>query len=161
MTTKRIRPEQVLYSGAITILEHKASYTESKLITEEYGGRLATLKDMIIQLGADSTFSDRVNGQGFWLGDNPGLKVKGWCRINYLEGALEPVSREEWEELTPKDRAYSPGGLGPVALGFSYKDGDRCLSVFADIPGGFLATRIAIVKDKQDSAEPKMLLRKG
>ena len=140
--TKTIQSQEVSTTHSITILHQKGNYADSMKIASQNGGRLAPLKEFITQL-KDDAFYQQAKGAWYWL-DGKGLDLVGHCRIDYDKGTLNKVTKEAWDSLPIRERAYAWKGSGPLALGVLYVRDGR-LGVGADFGPLNVAPRVAFV----------------
>jgi hypothetical protein len=163
-----IAQAQEVSRSMIQIVNQSANYQDSKRIAAENGGRLVTLKEFITALKTDSTLFDRSRRNWYWLGDEPGLKLSGYCKIDYENGTIASISEKKWNALPLEEKAYAYEGNGPLALYIDYYGrGVRRLDVDAnDVPAN-VATRVTFVafeegalKNGVQSSVPAHLLRK-
>ena len=111
----------------IIILDQCATRSEAKRIATVNGSRLISVKEFILAI-KDPTQYKRLEGRRYWTADY-GLKLSGYCKIDYENGTIVKVSESEWEKLTREQRAYAYGGSGPVILSLDYDYGGLVVDV--------------------------------
>jgi hypothetical protein len=97
------------------MLDQLADFLGSKRIAAEHNGRLATLKEFISALRSDPSLF--AASSIYWLGDKPGLRIAGFCRIDYEKEALVQVPKREWSALPLHEKAYANWGQGHISIG--------------------------------------------
>jgi len=141
-------PENVGYvskkSSSVKIIEQKANFEDSKMIATQNNGRLLTLKEFIMKL-KEPDFYEKTTGFWYWLGNEPGLKISGNCKIDYEKGTIEPVSESVWKTLPSEQKAYAWSGNHPLRRDVRSEDADRRLDVDADGGPEYVAPRVAVV----------------
>lgn len=149
------KPRERLAQPEITLLERRAKlHPTAEGLAGENGGRLLTLREFLRAL-KDPRQYEMFKGDWYWLGDEPGLKANGRCRVDYEEGRLVPVaSKAEWDALPPEEKAYAQKGIGHLAVFVLRPDSDsgmRLVLFAGNYPGAEdskVKARVAIVKSE-------------
>ncbi|MGD0510449.1 MAG: hypothetical protein ABSA33_01280 [Candidatus Micrarchaeaceae archaeon] len=129
---------------SVRIIEKNANFEDSKMIATQNNGRLLTLKEFIMKL-KEPDFYEKTKGFRYWLGNEPGLKISGNCKIDYEKGTIEPVSESVWKTLPLEQKAYAWSGNHPLDLDVGSGDAVRRLVVDASDGPGDVAPRVAVV----------------
>jgi hypothetical protein len=154
------RNQEVSGTGQITILDRTASFPEVMEIAAQSSGRLATLREFVVQLEKDPDLLERARGHQYWINDWPGPEINGFCRIDHENGSLVLVSKREWKRLPVQDRAYAAKGAGRLVLHVNYGYhawGGGCLLGVYAVAWPDDVARVAIVAlggDTQNSGSP-------
>ncbi len=106
------------------------SFDEAMSLAARSGMRLPTLKDFIKALDENKNFQGEVVDSWYWVSDAGGLKIKGFCGIDYGKGTLYEC--EEWNVLEKKYVAYATYGPGPISIKFMGDDGKAFIAANAD-----------------------------
>ena len=131
-------------SSSVKIIEQEADFETSKKLAAQNKGRLLTLKEFIMKL-KEPDFYEKTKGFRYWLGNEPGLKISGNCKIDYEKGTIEPVSESVWKTLPLEQKAYAWSGNHPLDLDVGSGDAVRRLVVDASDGPGDVAPRVAVV----------------
>ncbi|MHB1830473.1 MAG: hypothetical protein ACYCO0_03705 [Candidatus Micrarchaeaceae archaeon] len=114
------------------ILNQKLTYPEAQKMAQDMDSRLPTLKEFIMALKEDPKLYERAKGREgmmYWLGDESGISISGFCRIDYENCTLVPVSEEAWKKLPDSERAFANEGSGHMVLYVFSGDGVGRLGV--------------------------------
>jgi len=132
-------------SSSVKIIEQEADFETSKKLAAQNKGRLLTLKEFIMKL-KEPDFYEKTKGFRYWLGNEPGLKISGNCKINYEEGTIESVPESVWKTLPLEQKAYAWSGNHPLWLCVWSGVAGWRLGVFAVIEPVSVAPRVAFVE---------------
>jgi len=131
--------------SSVKIIEQEADFETSKKLAAQNKGRLLTLKEFIMKL-KEPDFYEKTKGFRYWLGNEPGLKISGNCKINYEEGTIESVPESVWKTLPLEQKAYAWSGNHPLWLCVWSGVAGWRLGVFAVIEPVSVAPRVAFVE---------------
>jgi|GEM_PF-1610600 hypothetical protein len=120
-------------------LNQRVSLTDAKRIAREQGGELPSIKEFVIWLKDPQNFR-KANRKFFWLREGPGLNFEGPCRIDYKNGAIEPMKdKNEWLALPDMEKAWAYPGNGPLQLGVGFQSELLRLGLYGNNPPDDLA----------------------
>jgi hypothetical protein len=127
MESKSARPKVVAQTKItpIVILDQRVDFAGAQLIVKSTGDQqLPSLKEFILWLSIDANFQ-HAQGSNYWLREKSKLKISEHCKIDYKNGSIKPVSKEEWEKLPEGHRAWASPGKRAIQLmvGRSFEDG--------------------------------------
>jgi hypothetical protein len=91
-------------------------------LATRHAGRLPTLSEFIIALDKDEDILRKVMNKWVWLAEGSGPVTKGYHRINYEDGTIRLIGRENGEinSVLPHEKAHVDEGHGIVPVGSQY-----------------------------------------
>jgi hypothetical protein len=101
--------------GNVTILNQSASFVDASMLAKKYGGELPSLEELMSWLKNKNNFKMAL-GESYWLREEPGLEVSGYCKIDYDQGTIEEVSQAEYNSLPFESKIWVDSGDGPLTL---------------------------------------------
>ncbi len=127
-----MQAKQNVESPIINILERRASYFEAQELARKMNTTLPTLKEFITALKNNPKLYEQSKTDWYWLGDEPGSNISGYCKIDYEKGTIESVTDSEYVHLPTDQRAQAWSGNGPLALHVARDAGIKRLFLIAD-----------------------------
>jgi hypothetical protein len=140
----------------LSIIKRNANLSDSIRISQENEGKLPTLGDFIKELSNNELYKDKETRSWYWL-SGKGLKLNGYCKINYDSCELEEVSKQEWDALPIKQRAYAFAGDNNLCICVDDRTGYGILILAADMGHEGITDNVSYIGASEDKSG---LLRK-
>lgn len=97
----------------LKLLERRVTFEEAIEIAKSVHGRLPTLLEFIGTLKGNLEI---YNQKRYWLGHEPNIKLSTHYRLDYENGTMERVSKEEWDAIPAEQRIFAYRGKGPFSV---------------------------------------------